>query len=629
MDSRPFTVQQIYQDRRQYRVPFYQRPYVWNLDDQWGRLWDDIREKAEARLQGGKTFPHFMGAVVLEPQKKAGLLGVERHHIIDGQQRLTTLQYVLTALAHTLRVTKNEKLLPLIEACLTNSNPETMEDVAVERYKLWPTFRDRKQYEEAMTATSLDELRQRFAASFTQAGNLRKIGMDHPPALEAIMFFHEQMMEWVKSDKEVGSSACTAALTSAILTDLSIVCISLGEDDDAQVIFETLNGHGAELHATDLIRNFIFMRAGSDSDDLYNNLWSQFEAPIWSEKQTRGRLSRPRLEWFVQTAVQAQTGDEIDIGRLYAGYRRFVDGDAGLNAAAAQLAMLNRFAEYYRALATGQGPEPIAVFGRRIAVWDASPTHALALRVATSSLSAADQQEIYSCIESYLVRRAVCGLSRKSYNKVFAAQLKRLIEGTLTTAEFRNAFRSLSGDASRWPSDEEFKHSWIHGAIYPGRLDAPKLRTIFHRLETAMRSEKTEEVVPMNLESLDIDHVMPKSWYRHWPLSDGTTVSEFDASNTQSLRYSNSITDPRIQAIVDREDAVPKIGNLTIVHLGVNRAIQNNGMDEKRKALFEHSNLQLNRALTQCESWDEAAIAARGEVLFNFAVKIWPGLNLP
>ena len=128
MDSRTFTVQQIYQDRRQYRVPFYQRPYVWNRDDQWGRLWEDIRDKADARLEGGKAVPHFMGAMVLEPQKRAGLMGVERHHIIDGQQRLTKLQYVLTALIHSLRAAKHEKLLPLIEACLTNSNPETMED---------------------------------------------------------------------------------------------------------------------------------------------------------------------------------------------------------------------------------------------------------------------------------------------------------------------------------------------------------------------------------------------------------------------------------------------------------------------------------------------------------------------
>lgn len=625
MDSRTFTVQQIYQDRRQYRVPFYQRPYVWNRDDQWGRLWEDIRDKAEARLQGGKTFPHFMGAVVLEPQKKPGLLGVERHHIIDGQQRLTTLQYVLTALVHTLRAAKNDKLLPLIQACLANANPETMEDVAVERFKLWPTFRDRKQYEQAMTAASFDELCQRFPASFTQTGSLRKTGTDHPPALEAIVFFHDQMLDWVRDESEFDASTRATALATAILTDLSIVCISLGEDDDAQVIFETLNGHGAELHATDLIRNFIFMRAGTDADDLYSNLWSQFEAPIWSEKQTRGRLSRPRLEWFVQTAVQAQTGEEIDIGRLYAGYRRFVDSATGLHSAGTQLAMLNRFGEHYRALATGTGSAPIAVFGRRISVWDAAPSHALALRVATSSLSTADQEEIFSCIESYLVRRAVCGLSRKNYNKVFAQQLKRLIDGQLTAEAFRTALTSLSGEASRWPSDDEFRRQWIDEAAYPGRLDAAKLRAIFHRLETAMRSEKTEESVQLNLDSLDIDHIMPKSWYSHWPLADGTSVTSFDAVNAAPMRYSVTQIAPRTQAILDREDAIPRVGNLTLVHLGVNRGLQNHGFGPKREALFEHSNLHLNRALMQRESWDEAAITARGEALFEFAIKIWPG----
>lgn len=625
MDSRTFTIQQIFQDRRQYRVPFYQRPYVWNRDDQWGRLWEDIRDKADTRLQGGKAFPHFMGAVVLEPQKKVGLLGVERHHIIDGQQRLTTLQYVLTALIHALRSAKNEKLLPLFEACLSNANPETMEDVAVERFKLWPTFRDRKQYEQAMTAGSLDDLRQRFPASFTQTGSLRKIGVMHPPALEAIVFFHDQMVEWVSDSTEGDAATRSMALASAVLTDLSIVCISLGEEDDAQVIFETLNGHGAELHATDLIRNFIFMRAGTDADDLYNNLWSQFEAPLWSEAQSRGRLNRPRLEWFVQTAVQAQTGDEIDVGRLYAGYRRFVDGTTGLHDASAQLAMLNRYGEHYKALVTGTGNAPIAAFGRSVAVWDASPTHALALRVAASALPQAEQEEIYRCIESYLVRRAVCGLSRKNYNKVFAQQLRRLIEADLNAASFRKALTALTGEASRWPGDEEFRRQWLDGAVYPGRLDAPKLRTVFHRVETEIRTEKTEEPIPLALDSLDIDHILPQSWYTYWPLADGAKISSDEALAAAPMRHLTEGVDAKAQSILKRQDAVPRMGNLTLVHYGVNRALQNHAFEAKRKALFEHSNLQLNRGLMQLAAWDEAAIEVRGDVLLKAALRIWPG----
>ncbi|MBS3018571.1 hypothetical protein DJFAAGMI_01303 [Comamonas sp. PE63] len=625
MDSRNFNVEQIFQDRRQYRVPFYQRPYVWNREDQWGRLWEDIRDKADARLQGGRIFPHFMGAVVLEPQKKTGLLGVERHHIIDGQQRLTTLQYVLTALVHALRSVDGERLLPLIQACLNNANPETMEEVAVERFKLWPTFRDRGQYEQAMTAGSIEELRLRFPDSFTQSGSLRKIGVVHPPALEAIVFFHEQMVEWVNDSAEGNVTERSMALASAVLKDLSIVCISLGDEDDAQVIFETLNGHGAELHATDLIRNFIFMRAGSNADDLYSTLWSQFEGPIWSEAQSRGRLNRPRLEWFVQTAVQAQTGEEIDVGRLYAGYRRFVDGASGLHGASAQLEMLNRYGEHYKAMVMGSGNSPIATFGRRIAVWDASPAHALALRVATSTLSAVEQLEIFEVIESYLVRRAVCGLSRKNYNKVFAQQLRKLIESDFSAASLRMALAALSGDASRWPTDEEFRRQWLDGDAYPGRLDAPKLRAMFHRLETELRTEKTEEPIPLALDSLDIDHILPQSWYSYWPLVDGAEVSVDEARAADHLRYATEGVDEKTKAILDRQNAVPRIGNLTLVHYGVNRALQNHGFEAKREAVFEHSNLHLNRELLRVTNWDESAIAIRGEILLKAALRIWPG----
>ncbi|HDR9192144.1 DUF262 domain-containing protein [Burkholderia vietnamiensis] len=623
MDSRTFTIQQVFQDRRQYRVPFYQRPYVWNREDQWGRLWEDVREKAEARLTEDRIVPHFMGAVVLEPQRKTGLLGVEQHHIIDGQQRLTTMQYVLTALTLALREWEQPTYLPIVEACLQNANPETMQDREVEAFKLWPTFRDREQYVSAMTAGSMDELRERFPASFTQRGDIRKIGIDHPPALEAIAFFRGMMIEWAGEQTGTPIDAIATSLATAVLTDLSIVCISLGEEDDAQVIFETLNGHGAELHATDLIRNFIFMRAGANADDLYTSLWSQFEAPLWSAPQTRGRLTRPRLEWFVQTAVQAQTGEEIDIGRLYAGYRRFVDSSARFRAADAQLDILNASAEHYRALVTGTGETPIGVFGRRIAAWDASPTHALALKIAQSSLAEHEQREIFDSIESYIVRRAICGLTRKNYNKTFAQLLKKVQSGELSAQSFRALLSEGTSDIARWPRDEEFYRHWLTGEIYPGRLDAAKLRVLFHRLETALRSEKSEERVPLALDTLDIDHILPQSWYAHWPLADETSVTAAEASEARILQYAPDNLDDRAQAIVDREQALLRIGNLTFVHYGVNRSVQNRAFDEKRQAFFAHSNLQLNRGLMQATEWDEASIARRGEELFDVARKLW------
>jgi hypothetical protein len=628
MKSETIGVQQLFQDRRQYRVPFYQRAYVWNKEDQWERLWADIQEKAETRLLGNKPIPHFLGAAVLEPQPRTGLLGVETLHIIDGQQRLTTLQYVLAALAITLREKQASALLSLVESCLRNPNSETMERPELEVFKIWPTFRDRDNFTLAMGATRLDELRERFPASFTQGGSLRKIGIDHPPALEAIWYFNEQLTDWIGQDGEMQGTARINALAEAILRDLNIVSISLGEDDDAQIIFETLNGHGAELHATDLIRNFIFMRAdreGAAAGDLYDSLWSPFETPFWLEEQRRGRLKRPRLEWFMQTSLQAELGEEIDVGRLYVGYRRFAIGRPTTVAAAEQLRLLNFYSTHYRQLITGSGDTPIAQFGSRIAAWDASTTHALAILIAKSGCPAAEQQTMFDDIVSYFVRRAVCGLTSKNYNKVFVQQLKQLAAGTLSGSALRSSLAKLDGDASRWPRDDEFRKSWLEAGLYPGRLDASQTKSVLVELEGGMRSAKTEEPFVLGVESLDVDHILPTSWFEHWPLPDGTQAKPSEAQDALLAGFSDQPLSERHAAIRLRESAKARFGNLTLLHYGVNRGLQNYGFGKKREALFANSNLHLNRELMVMSAWNEDEIDRRGRATFETAKLIWRG----
>jgi hypothetical protein len=202
MKSDTITVEQLFQNRRQYCVPFYQRAYVWTLEDQWEQLWEDIRTKAEARLGNTKFAPHFLGAVVLDPQQRDGLIGVEAYHIIDGQQRMTTLQYVLTSALFALNNLGSAPLSPIVTGCLKNGNPETMLNPAIETFKVWPTFRDRSSYRAALTASDLNELAQRFQPHFRQSGELRKIGMEHPAALAAIWYFTHQFQEWL-SEGEV------------------------------------------------------------------------------------------------------------------------------------------------------------------------------------------------------------------------------------------------------------------------------------------------------------------------------------------------------------------------------------------------------------------------------------------
>src|SRR5690606_19137318 len=152
------------------------------------------------------------------------------------------------------------------------------------------------------------------------------------------------------------------ALVMAVLTDLKVVLIQLEKDDDAQVIFETLNGRGAELHATDLIRNYLFMSVDSAKEDpasLYEKKWKQFEEDSWKVRERRGRIAKPRLEWLIFSAIRAQTGQEGDLARLYVDFKNYAQGQTTTQ----QLDMLGTYAKHYLQLIEGKGTLPVARFG--------------------------------------------------------------------------------------------------------------------------------------------------------------------------------------------------------------------------------------------------------------------------
>ena len=629
MKSETLTVEQLFQNRRQYCVPFYQRAYVWTLDDQWEQLWEDVRGKAEARLANGKRAPHFLGAVVLDPQQREGLIGVEAYHIIDGQQRLTTLQYILASVLLALNKHGIAPLVAIVGGCLKNGNPETMRDAAIETFKVWPTFRDRVNYRAALTAVDLAELAQRFQAHFTQGGDLRKIGMEHPPALAALWYFTHEFEKWLEEGENNSATARAEALVLAILRDLKLVSIVLEADDDAQIIFETLNGRGAQLHATDLIRNFVFMRADrekADSEALYNNLWSPFESAYWSEGQRRGRLTRPRLEWLVHSTLQAELHEDVDLARIYHEYRRYASDGQKPPTAEQQLLTLGCYANHYKELISGSGDTPIAAFGRRIADYDVTTLYPLALMIASSGASDIDKSEMYGDLVSFLVRRAVCGLTAKNYNNVFQALLRQLHAVGIAPAALRGLMQAPSGDISRWPSDAEFRNACLTSAVYPGRLEAPKVKAILADLERGLRSEgRPEEAFVGGLDSLDVDHILPQSWYTYWPLGDGTAVSADEGAEVEFIVRSGLPLNERQRLIADRQASGRNLGNLSLLNLSVNRRAQNRAFKEKRDLLIANTHLRLNVPLIPLEAWDEAGIKARGQKLTDLALRLWRG----
>lgn len=629
MDSDRSTVHQLFKPERQFCVPLYQRAYVWNEQDQWSRLWSDIQEKAEGRLAGLAPTPHFMGAIVLDPQERKKLIGVEKVHIIDGQQRMTTLQFALVALSVMLRAWRHTEYLSAVEACLRNSDERNMRDKVIEPFKVWPTFIDREAYTKAVVATSLEELRNGFRDHFTQHQTLKKIGIRHPPALAAIWYFAAEMAAWLPKAGKPGPIAAEA-LAEAILEDLVVIAITLDEADDAQVIFETLNGHGVELTATDLIRNYVFLRAeaeGGDSHALYDSKWKRYEDQRWKMEERRGRLKRPRIEWFIQTVLQAERRDEVDQARIYAEYRNYVARTG--TTSEAQLEVLGSYADAYQALLDGDITKPVGRFGKRFANWDASTTYVLALAIAKSGCVDAEQDEMFSILGSYLVRRAICDLTNKNYNKSFLQFLKNMRAAPLTPAALRAGLEGGGGDSTRWPRDDEFHKAFLQTPLYPKALTAAEMRSILVELENALRTERTEEPVAPSLGTLDIDHMLPTDWAEHWPLPDGTRVTQGQVL----LADLTSPTDPKISpkdaAILARQALVQTIGNLTLLHYGTNRAAQNRAFEKKRELFLAHSNLHLNRDMLTATAWNETAIPRRAESLYRAALGVWPGPRSP
>jgi hypothetical protein len=628
VDSDRSTVHQLFKPERQFCVPLYQRAYVWNRQNQWSRLWSDIQEKAENRLAGLAPTPHFMGAVVLDPQERKKLIGVEKVHIIDGQQRMTTLQFALATLSMMLRAWGHTEYLPAVEACLRNSDERNMRDKDVEPFKVWPTFIDRAAYTKAIVATSLDGLRKGFKDHFTQQQALKKIGITHPPALGAIWYFAAEMAAWLPKTG-LTSAESAEALTEAILEDLVVIAITLDEKDDAQVIFETLNGHGVELTATDLIRNYVFLRAeaeGADSHALYESKWKRYEDDKWKIQERRGRLNRPRIEWFIQSVLQTELRDEVDQSRIYAEYRSYV-GKTGITSEA-QLGIIGTYADSYQALLEGDEREPLGRFGKRFAAWDASTTYVLALAIAKSGRTENEQDEMFSMLGSYLARRTICDLTNKNYNKSFLQFLKNMKGGQLTPSALRAVLEAGSGDSTRWPREDEFCRGFLNTPLYPKTLDAPRMRSILVELENALRTERTEEPFAPALEKLDIDHMLPVEWAEHWPLPDGSKVAPGEAVLAELTALTDPKLTPREAAIHSRQAIIQTMGNLTLLHYGTNRAAQNHAFARKRDLFLKNTNLHLNREMLTAPSWNEAAIQQRAESLYKAALRIWPGPSL-
>lgn len=609
MKADPFQIGDVLKNPKRFVVPIYQRTYAWKITPHLGAFFDQVEAKAEERLNCNHGFPHYMGALLVIPRGAYAFGRMEVLDVVDGQQRLMTFEILLSALRELARSLDQNQVADLLAPLLLNAEGPQMQDKHTERYKLHPTAYDRTLYRD-LVDLDFDGLRNKYPSAFYKNGNIVE---GAPLPLRAWAFLRSESEAFVTSGGVEKQAERLNALSAAILEDFRVIVITLDEHDDAQVIFETLNSGGEPLAAMDLVRNDVFHRAtrgGEDVERLMETRWHAFEKPFWKELGTRGRMKKPRIDFFLSDTLAAETGKEILLTELYARYKSFV-AERKFASVDAELQILLRHAPTYHVLVEQSGNSPLAKLARQLSIFDVSTAYPLVFVIEASNASEEEKEALYDLIVSYVVRRTLCGLTGKNYNSVFLRIASQMQANGVSCTSFAAAFSASDGDTVRFPGDDELRKYILERRQY-GNVLQSRLRHILCELERAAR-DKYDEAVSLP-DDLTIEHVLPESWMEHWPLPDGTTAAG-------DLR--TGMTEAQLTVAATREMLKHTLGNLSLLTPAGNPKLGNLGFSTKRVAL-QNSLLKLNHEVADLQTWTEDSIRSRSNRLADLATRIWP-----
>lgn len=578
-------------------VPLFQRPYVWRQEENWLPLWESIQDVAERRLNNSPR-PHFLGAIVLD-QLKTSTGDIDTRQIIDGQQRMTTFQLVLAALRDRSKAAGDERYHKAFAKLTTNEVP--LSDEADDVFKIWPTNADRNHFRAVLTAGSPDKVRSDFKikkASSNAQDNL----IPH-----AYLYFYDALSEWLGPSTVPTFTERLKALWQSIKDDMLVVVIDLDDNDDAQVIFETLNALGTPLLPADLIKNFLFQSADLKNENIegiYEKYWKPFgqDSSFWREEVRQGRLKRPRIDLFLQHYLTLMKGDEVPATHLFAEFRDLARKRPTITAKN-HLQSIHSYGAIFKKFMSGfSADSPEGRFFYRLNELDTTTVFPVLLEVfkRAGGTPSDEVRAVLTDLESFLVRRMICGLTTKNYNILMRSLIQSLqSNNTFSAKAVKDFLVGQDAESTRWPKDDEFEKAWLIRPLYDV-LTRARVRIVLEALELEMYTGKTEKITIDS--KLTIEHVLPQEWEAHWPLPEGVPVEE---------------------ATKRREFLLHTVGNLTLVTDKLNPAMSNGPWSSKKAALSQHASMAMNRKLTALNEWSEAAIETRSKELLVLAKKIW------
>lgn len=541
------------QGTKQFIVPIYQRKYSWTKQ-QCKQLWNDIvRAGKDDSIDG-----HFAGSIVYIGKGVYQSTAVPQLLVIDGQQRMTTLTLLLMALRKAIE--ESEGSFDITKKKITNYylvNNEEEEDLY---YKLILTQGDKSTLLNLVTEDPLPkEYSQRLYENYH--------------------FFLEQIR-----DGKINLNQLYKGISKLMIVDISLE----KDKDDPQLIFESLNSTGLDLSQADLIRNYVLMRLDpKEQTSLYTNYWHPMEKSF-------GSLNDSSLfDRFMRDYLTVKTGRISNIRNVYSDFKKFVRNQK--EQTIQQIVEdIYQYSKYFVKLAfqkdDAQDINEVLIDINALKV-DVSYPFLMEVYndYEKQKLTKSEFIAVLRVVESYVFRRAICGVPTNSLNKTFSTMAGEIDKNHYL--ESIHAIFLLKDTYKRFPNDEEFMRELTVKDVYNFRNRNYLLRKL--------ENQDRKEIV--NIESYTIEHIMPqnKNLSSQWKEDLGENWEEIQKNLLHTL------------------------GNLTLTRY--NSELSDRPFKEKThlKGGFKDSPLRLNRNLAELEIWNEEEIIKRGQFLARQTLQIW------
>lgn len=537
-----------------FAIPVYQRKYDWRIEN-CKQLYDDLVKVVKNHRNN-----HFFGSIVSEYNPD----GYKNERvIIDGQQRLTTVSILLLAV-HNL----------IVEGKLSTENAylkdKIMEEYLIDKYdssdkkiKLIPVKDDRE--------------------ALNRLFDVKSEKISYSNLTINYQYFYDRLQL-----KEISVDEIFDAINK-----LQIINMTLNSDDNAQLIFESLNSTGKDLSESDKIRNYVLMGLSpKEQENLYSNYWNKIE-----------KLTGEDLDMFCRDYLSVKTKSIPSISKIYPAFKEYVE--EGQLRIEGLLEDLYSYARNYKKLLAAE-TDSISINGcidrlNRLETTIARPFLLEILRYYDEKkITLPDLEIIFQLIENYVFRRIVCDIPTNALNKIFLTLNNDVVKMENSADNYVEKLKyilSNKKDSGRFPDDTEFINELSVKDFY--HIRSKNRSYLFERLENHDTKETKDVYKHLETGVYSIEHIMPQHLTPKWIEDLGENYEDI------------------------HDTWLHRLANLTLT--AYNSNYSNESFERKKNMTngFLDSGIRMNQKIAQNEKWGEDELEARNDDLCIKALDIW------